>query len=114
MENTEKILCLADQLNVIFEKLEGTIFNFIELLPFPEEIENANEILCEQNSRAIEIQSNVENYFETSSKYSKVCSSKVSKSKKCTCQRSSKNSSSSSHLNQTDQKPESFGQFWRG
>ena len=103
MENTEKILCL-----------EGTIFNFIELSPFPEEIENANEILCEQNSRAIEIQSNVENYFETSSKYSKVCSSKVSKSKKCTCQRSSKNSSSSSHLNQTDQKPESFGQFWRG
>ena len=113
MENTEKVLCLADQLNVNFEKLEGTIFNFIELSPFPEEIENANEILCEQNSRAIEIQSNVENYFETS-KYSKVCSSKVSKSKKCTCQRSSKNSSSSSHLNQTDQKPESFGQFWRG
>ena len=56
MENTEKVLCLAEQLNVIFEKLKGTIFNFIELSPSQEEIENANEILCEQSSRVIEIQ----------------------------------------------------------
>ena len=48
LENTEKVLCLTKQLNVIFEKLKGTIFNFIELSLSPEEIENANEILCEQ------------------------------------------------------------------
>ena len=94
MENTKKVLCLAEQLNVIFEKLKGTIFNFIELLPSIEEIENAIEILCEQNSIVIKIQSIVKNYFETSSKTSKICSSKVSKSKKSTSQRSS---SSSSH-----------------
>ena len=97
MENTKKVLCLAEQLNVIFEKLKGTIFNFIELLPSIEEIENAIEILCEQNSIVIKIQSIVKNYFETSSKTSKICSSKVSKSKKGTSQRSSKNSSRSSH-----------------
>ena len=68
MENTEKVLCLAVQLNVLFEKLKGTIFNFIELLPSPEEIENANEILCKQNSRVTEIQNIVKNYFEASSK----------------------------------------------
>ena len=98
MENTKKVLCLAEQLNVIFEKLKGTIFNFIELLPSIEEIENAIEILCEQNSIVIKIQSIVKNYFETSSKTSKICSSKVSKSKKSTSQRTSKNSSRSSHL----------------
>ena len=98
MENTEKVLCLAEQLNVIFEKLKGTIFNFIELLPSIEEIKNAIEILCEQNSIVIKIQSIVKNYFETSSKTSKICSSKVSKSKKSTSQRTSKNSSRSSHL----------------
>ena len=80
MGNTEKALCLTEQLNVIFEKLKDTIFNFIELSPFVEEIENANEILCEQNSRVIKIQNIVENYFEISSKASKICSSKVSKS----------------------------------
>ena len=84
LENTEKVLCLTEQLNVIFEKLKGTIFNFIELSLSPEEIENANEILCEQNSRVIEIQNIVENYFETSPKTSKICSSKVSKSTKST------------------------------
>ena len=42
LETTEKVLCLTEQLDVIVEKLKGTIFNFIELLPFPEEIENAN------------------------------------------------------------------------
>ena len=90
MENTEKVLCLTEQLNVIFEKLKGTNFNFIELSSSPEEIEmkfewkNANEILYEQNSRVIEIQNIVENYVETSSKTSKICSSKVSKYKKCT------------------------------
>ena len=56
LENTEKVLYLTVQLNVIFEKLKGTIFNFIELSPSQEEIENANEILCEQSSRVIEIQ----------------------------------------------------------
>ena len=56
MENTEKVLYLTVQLNVIFEKLKGTIFNFIELSSSQEEIENANEILCEQSSRVIEIQ----------------------------------------------------------
>ena len=56
MENTEKVLYLTVQLNVIFEKLKGTIFNFIELSPSQEEIENANEILCEQSSRVTEIQ----------------------------------------------------------
>ena len=56
MENTEKVLYLTVQLNLIFEKLKGTIFNFIELSPSQEEIENANEILCEQSSRVIEIQ----------------------------------------------------------
>ena len=61
-------------------KLKGTIFNFIELSPSPEEIENANEILCEQNFRVIEIQNTVENYLETLPKPSEVCSSKVSKS----------------------------------
>ena len=50
LENTEKALCLTEQLNVIFEKLKGTIFNFIELSPSPEEIEKrmkffANNIL---------------------------------------------------------------------
>ena len=94
LENTEKVLFLTEQLNVIFEKLKGAIFNFIELSSSPEETENANEILCEQNSRVIEIQNIVENYFETSSKTSKICSSEVSKSKKSTPQRSS---SSSSH-----------------
>ena len=95
MENTEKVLCLTEQLNVIFKKLKGTIFNFIELSLSTEEIENANEILCGQSSRVIEVQNIVENYFETSSKSSKVCSSKVFKSKKSTSQRSSSNSSHS-------------------
>ena len=94
LENTEKVLHFTEQLNVIFKKLKGTIFNFIELSPSPEEIENVKEILCEQNSRVIEIQNIVENYFEISSKISKICSSKVSKSKKSTSQRSC---SSSSH-----------------
>ena len=71
MENTEKVLRLTEQLNVIFEKLKGTNFNFIELSSSPEEIENANEILCEENSRVIVIQNFVENYVETSSKISK-------------------------------------------
>ena len=66
-------------------------------MPSPEEIENVNEILCEQSSRVIEIQNIVVNYFGTSSETSKICSSKVSKSKKSASQRSSKNSSSSSH-----------------
>ena len=61
MENTEKVLRLTEQLNVIFEKLKGTNFNFIELSSSPEEIENANEILCEENSRVIVIQNFVEN-----------------------------------------------------
>ena len=82
LENTEMVLCLTEQLNVMFKKLKGTTFNFIELSPSPEEIENVNEILCEQNSRVIEIQSIVENCFEISSKISKICSSKVSKPKK--------------------------------
>ena len=60
-----KWFCWAVQLNVIFEKLKDTIFSFIELLPSPEEIENANEILCKQNCRVIEIQNIVENYFKT-------------------------------------------------
>ena len=99
-ENTEKVLCLTEQLNVIFEKLKGTIFNFIELSPSPEEIENANEILCEQNSRVIKIQNIVKNFFETSPKTSKLCSSKVSKPKKSTSQRrfSSSSHSKSVHL----------------
>ena len=46
---------LPEQLNVIFEKLKSTIFNFTELSPSLEEIENANQILCEQNSIAIEV-----------------------------------------------------------
>ena len=55
-------------------------------------------------SRAIELKNIVKNYFETSSKSSKVCSSKNSKSKRSTFQKSSRNSSSSSpskivHLN---------------
>ena len=66
-------------------------------MPSPEEIENANEIFCGQSSKVLEIQNIIENYFETSTKSSKVCSSKASKSKKGTSQRSSKNSSSSSH-----------------
>ena len=54
--------------------------------------------------RAIELKNIVKNYFETSSKSSKVCSSKNSKSKRSTSQKSSRNSSSSSpsksvHLN---------------
>ena len=100
LENTEKALCLTEQLNVIFEKLKGTIFNFIELSPSPEEIENANEILCEQNSRVIKIQNIVKNFFETSPKTSKLCSSKVSKPKKSTSQRrfSSSSHSKSVHL----------------
>ena len=89
---------MADHLNFKSEKLKGTIFDFIEeLLPSPEEIKNANGIICKQNSRVIEIQNIVEKYFETSFKTSKTCFSKVSKSKNCTSQRSSKNSSSSSH-----------------
>ena len=39
LENTEKVLYLTVQLNVISEKLKGTIFNFIELSPSQEEIE---------------------------------------------------------------------------
>ena len=46
---------LPEQLNVIFEKLKSTIFNFTELSPSLEEIENANQILCERNSIAIEV-----------------------------------------------------------
>ena len=46
---------LPEQLNVIFEKLKSTIFNFTDLSPSLEEIENANQILCEQNSIAIEV-----------------------------------------------------------
>ena len=61
LENTEKVLCLTEQLNVIFEKLKGTIFNFTELSPSPEEIENANEIFCEQNSRVIKFQNILKN-----------------------------------------------------
>ena len=83
-ENTEKVLCLTEQINVIFEKLKGTIFNFIELSPSPEETENANETLCEQNSTVIKIQNIVKNFFETSPKTSKLCYSKLSKSKKST------------------------------
>ena len=80
MENTEKVLCLTEQLNVTFEKLKGTVSNFVELSPSPKEIKNADEMLCQQTSRVIEIQNIVENYFETSSKISKICSSKVFKS----------------------------------
>ena len=71
---------MAKQINISLGKLKETIFNFIELSPSPEEIENANEILCEQNFRVIEIHNTVENYLETLSKSSEVCSSKVSKS----------------------------------
>ena len=46
---------MPEQLNVIFEKLKSTIFNFTELSPSLEEIENANQILCKQNSIAIEV-----------------------------------------------------------
>ena len=46
---------MAKQLNGIFEKLKSTIFNFTELSPSLEEIENANEILCEQSSIVIEV-----------------------------------------------------------
>ena len=49
-ENTEKVLFLVEQLNVIFVKLKDAIFNSIELWLSPEEIENANEILCDKNS----------------------------------------------------------------
>ena len=85
---------------------KGYIFNFIELSRYPEEIENANEILCEQDSRVIEIQNIVKNYFETSFKFSKICSLKVFKSKKSTFQRSSKNPSSSSHWKNVDEAEE--------
>ena len=74
LENTEKVLCLAEQINIIFGKLKGIIFNFIELSSCPKEIENANKILCKQNFRVIEIQNTVENYLETLSKSSEVCS----------------------------------------
>lgn len=52
----------------------------------------------------IELKNIVKNYFETSFKSSKVCSSKNSKSKRSTFQKSSRNSSSSNpsksvHLN---------------
>ena len=59
-------MVFTEQLNVIFKKLKGNIFNFIELTPSPKEIENMNEIFCEQNSRVIKIQNIVQNYFETS------------------------------------------------
>lgn len=61
---------------------ESTTFNLIEISPSPEEIENANEILWEKDSRVIKIQNVVENYFEKSSKASKVCFSKVSNSER--------------------------------
>ena len=81
MEKTEKVLCFAEYFKVIFEKLKSTIFNFIELSPSLEEIENANEILCKQNFRVIEVYNIIKSYFETLLIF-KASLSKVRKSKK--------------------------------
>ena len=48
-----KILCLKEQLAVILEKLKAVNNKFVSLNENAEDIESANEIYFEQNSRAL-------------------------------------------------------------
>ena len=81
-DKVEKILCLKEQLAVILEKLKAVNNKFVSWDENAEDIESANEIYFEENSRVLNTNEIIKNYILRKRPFTEVLSSKSIRSSK--------------------------------